>query len=81
MIGFIGTNIFLDSEGPEYPTGYGTSLGIICLALCAAITLETSLWKLQKKKDKLSPIAVREQYTDEQLDAMGDKSPLYKYML
>lgn len=77
----IGTNIFLDREGPEYPTSYGTALGVICLALCAALVLEFSLWRITKKEGKMSMAEMRERYTDDQLDAMGDKSPLYKYML
>ncbi|KAF6833255.1 hypothetical protein CPLU01_05606 [Colletotrichum plurivorum] len=77
----IGTNIFLDKEGPRYPTGYGTSLGIICLGLMSAFSLEFFLWTLNKKKAKLSEHEVRQQYSQEQLDGMGEKSPLYKYTL
>ncbi|KAK6208548.1 hypothetical protein QIS74_12066 [Colletotrichum tabaci] len=77
----IGTNIFLDKEGPQYPTGYGTSLGIICLGLMAAFALEFFLWSLNKKKAQLSEAEIRQQYSQEQLDRMGEKSPLYQYTL
>ncbi|CCF36649.1 hypothetical protein CH063_01541 [Colletotrichum higginsianum] len=77
----IGTNIFLDKEGPQYPTGYGTSLGIICLGLIAAFALEFFLWSLNKKKAQLSEAEIRQQYSQEQLDRMGEKSPLYQYTL
>lgn len=79
--GLVGTNIFLDKEGPRYPTGYGTSLGIICLGLVSAFSLEFLLWTLNKKKAKLSEDDVRQQYSQEQLDGMGEASPLYKYTL
>ncbi|KAK7994533.1 hypothetical protein PG991_016121 [Apiospora marii] len=77
----VGTNIFLDREGPRYPTGYGTALGIICLAMCVAGVLEFSLWKLNKAKAAQSEADIRAKYTQHQLDAMGEKSPLYQYTL
>jgi MFS family permease len=39
------------------------------------------LWRLNKAKAALSEEEVRETYTQEQLDAMGEKSPLYQYTL
>ncbi|KAK1992160.1 MFS general substrate transporter [Colletotrichum falcatum] len=77
----IGTNIFLDKEGPQYPTGYGTSLGIICLGLISAFSLEFFLWRLNRKKAQLSEADIRQQYSQKQLDRMGEKSPLYQYTL
>jgi MFS family permease len=77
----IGTNIFLDKEAPRYQTGYGVSLGFICLGLITALALEFTLKVKNKKKEAISEDEVRGQYTDEQLDKLGDKSPLFKYML
>ncbi|KXJ86564.1 major facilitator superfamily domain-containing protein [Microdochium bolleyi] len=77
----VGTNIFLDREGPTYPTGFGVSLGIICLGLAAACLLEFCLWRLNRAKSQKMESEVRQQYTQEQLDAMGEKSPLYQYTL
>lgn len=80
-IGIIGTNVFLDREGPRYPTGYGTALGIICLGVGCAVTMEFFLWRSNQAKSRLSEDEIREQYTPEQLDAMGERSPLYRYTL
>ncbi|ELQ38358.1 inner membrane transport protein yfaV [Pyricularia oryzae] len=77
----VGTNIFLDQEAPRYPTGYGTALGIICLGLIAAFALEFFLWKMNKRKARLSESAIRAEYTQDHLDCMGEKSPLYIYTL
>jgi MFS family permease len=77
----IGTNIFLDSEAPRYQTGYGVALGFICLGLLTSLGLEFTLKVKNKKKETVSEEEVRERYTDEQLDKLGDKSPLFKYML
>ncbi|KAL4727978.1 hypothetical protein ACLX1H_004684 [Fusarium chlamydosporum] len=77
----IGTNIFLDKEGPRYPTGYGTSLGIICLGTFCALLMEFCLWRSNKARAQLSEVEIRQKYSQEELDAMGERSPLYKYTL
>ncbi|KAK2041937.1 MFS general substrate transporter [Colletotrichum somersetense] len=77
----IGSSIFLDNEAPQYPTGYGTSLGIICMALIAAFLLEFLLWTSNKNNSQRSETEIRQQYSQEQLDRMGEKSPLYQYTL
>ncbi|KAH8889037.1 MFS general substrate transporter [Thozetella sp. PMI_491] len=77
----IGGSVFLDSEAPRYPTGYGTALGIASMALICAVVLETLLWWKNKSRALLPESQIREEYTQEQLDSMGDKSPLYKYTL
>jgi MFS family permease len=77
----IGTNIFLDREAPRYATGYGVSLGMICLGLATAVALELVLKIKNAKKAAYREEEVRAQYTDEQLDKLGDKSPLFLYML
>ncbi|KAF2015069.1 MFS general substrate transporter [Aaosphaeria arxii CBS 175.79] len=77
----VGTNIFLDREGPRYPTGYGTSLGIVVLAMIAAVVLESTLWSRNKKQKAMSETEIRTKYSQVELDAMGDKSPLFYYTL
>jgi len=79
--GIIGTNIFLDAEAPSYPTGYGVSFGIICLGIVCALFLEFTLWRLNKAKSMLDESEVREEFTQVELDQMGEKSPLFRYTL
>jgi hypothetical protein len=77
----VGTNIFLDKEALRYQTGHGVSLGFICLGLATACVLEFVLKARNKQKEGFSEEDVRQSYTDEQLDKLGDKSPLFGYML
>lgn len=79
--GFIGTNVFLEDQAPHYTIGYGVCLGIICIGIAAASTLEYSLWRLNKSKSRMDENEAREQYSPEQLVAMGENSPLYRYTL
>lgn len=79
--GLIGSYIYLDKEAPRYPTGFGTSFGFASAGVVAAVTLELLLKRLNKKKELLSKDEVRQRYTDEELDRMGERSPLFKYAL
>lgn len=74
-------NIFLDKEAPGYGTGYGTALGFICLGLLTAGVLEVCLKAANKRTQQLPEDEVTREFSDEQLDELGDKSPLFVYML
>ncbi|GLA88991.1 hypothetical protein AtubIFM56815_003459 [Aspergillus tubingensis] len=78
---FIGTNVFLDNQAPHYVVGYGVSLGIIAMGIIAACSLEYALWRLNQHKNGISESEVRETYAPDQLAAMGEKSPIFKYTL
>jgi hypothetical protein len=54
---------------------------MICLGLATAVVLEFVLKMKNGKKAAYREEEVRAQYTDEQLDKLGDKSPLFLYML
>ena len=79
--GLIGSYIYLDREAPRYPTGFGTSFAFASAGIVAACTLEFCLMRLNKKKALMSESEIRELYTDEDLDRMDEKSPMYKYAL
>lgn len=51
------------------------------MGIAAASTLEYSLWRLNKAKSRMNENEAREQYSPEQLVAMGENSPLYIYTL
>jgi hypothetical protein len=79
--GITGSFIFIEKEAPKYPTGFGSSLAFAAAGIVACLLLEFLLWRSNKKNAELSEDEVRERYTDEELDKMGDKSPLFKYTL
>ena len=81
MGGIVGSYIFIDSEAPTYPTGFGSSLAFASAGIVACSILEFGLWKLNEKKQHQSEEEWRLKYSDEQLDRMGEKSPLFKYTL
>jgi len=76
----VGTNISLAKEAPRSSTGYGNSLGFICLGLLTATVLEVCPKAGNKTKEQQRAEHEAIQYSDEQLDKMVDKSPFFRYM-
>ncbi|KAB8279147.1 major facilitator superfamily domain-containing protein [Aspergillus minisclerotigenes] len=79
--GIIGSFIYQEKEAPRYPTGYGNSFAFASAGLVACLVLEFCLFRLNKQKAQLSDAEIRDRYTDEELNEMGEKSPLFKYTL
>lgn len=50
-------------------------------AIIAAAILRVVYGKINKKRDESTEEEVRQRYTDDQLLDMGDKSPLYRYVV
>jgi MFS family permease len=79
--GMVGSNIYIAKEAPNYWTGYGVSLSVLVAAIVAAIVLRIYLKKENNKRDRMSLEEIHTKYTPEQLQDMGDKSPLFRYTL
>ncbi|KAI7408392.1 hypothetical protein KC328_g9 [Hortaea werneckii] len=76
--GLIGSYIYIDSEAPSYPTGYGCSLAFAATGIVAAVSLEGLLMRSNKINAQMTEEEVRAKFSDEKLHQMGDRSPLYK---
>ncbi|KXT09413.1 hypothetical protein AC579_8437 [Pseudocercospora musae] len=79
--GFAGSFIFLQRESPRYPTGFGSSLGFASAGICAALLLEFLYWSHNKRNQHVTEQEAIARYGEEELQRMGDKSPLFKYSL
>lgn len=79
--GVIGSYMYLDSEKPKFPTGFGLSLAFGVSGMLCSFILELSYKWGNAKKARLTEEEVRAKYTEAELLAMGDKSPLFKYTL
>lgn len=79
--GVVGSYIYKDNEAPRYVTGYGTSLAFVGSGIVAVALLEFLLWTSNKRNAKLTEDEVHGKYTDEELELLGDRSPLFKYSL
>lgn len=79
--GIIGSFIFLGTESPRYQTGWGTALGFICGGIISASILEVAYKTMNKTRGKMTTEEIHAKYTNEQLEKMGDRSPLFRYHL
>lgn len=77
--GIIGSYIFVDSEKPKYPTGFGSSLAFSTASLVSAILLSWVYRYKNKQKAKQSEAEIRDKFSEEELEKLGDKSPLFRY--
>lgn len=78
--GIVGSFMYLESEKPKYYTGFGLSLAFGATGLMVAFLLEWSYKVGNANKAKLEDEA-RTKYTEEELFDLGDRSPLFKYVL
>ena len=53
--GFGGSYLFISSEAPRYPTAYGVSLGLLCVAIVASIGLDYVYWTINKRRQAMTP--------------------------
>lgn len=83
--GICGSNIFILSQAPKFPTGFGTALGMEVAAIISAIVLRRMLVSENKKRDDFMADKtvedVKAMYTEQELLDLGDRSPLFRYTL
>lgn len=79
--GIPGSNIFLAREAPRYFTGYGIAIAVNVLAQLTALGLYFHLRNINRKREAMSQEEIYAKYTQEELDDMGNNSPLYRYEL
>ncbi|KGO40484.1 Major facilitator superfamily domain, general substrate transporter [Penicillium expansum] len=80
--GSIGSNIYISSEAPTYPLGFGFSVGATVLGAMIPATIH---WFLMRKENKrrggLDVAEIERKYTTEELGEMGEDSPLFRFVL
>lgn len=79
--GIFGSFVYLESEAPRYPTGYATAFSLASAGVVSALLLEFVYTRINKKRDTLDEDEVRRTHPEEQLEKMGDRSPLFRYSL
>ncbi|CAI6093584.1 unnamed protein product [Clonostachys chloroleuca] len=78
--GAVGANIFLESQAPRYPLGYGLSLAVVCAGVGAAMILRGVVTRINAARQAMSDDEIRAKYSHDQLLQMGDSSPFYRYV-
>ncbi|KAL5346828.1 hypothetical protein ACLOAV_007971 [Pseudogymnoascus australis] len=76
--GIVASNIFLKTEEPHYPVGFGTALGFLGLTMIASTVFYIGL-KLENKKRDSGGRDYRYQEEAAELTNMGDDHPAFRY--
>ncbi|KAL4883377.1 major facilitator superfamily domain-containing protein [Aspergillus karnatakaensis] len=79
--GLVGSFIYLEREAPKYPTGFGSSFGFAAAGVVASLVLEARFWVVNRRNEGVGREEVLERYSAEEVQRMGDRSPLFRYML
>lgn len=83
--GIAGSNVYIASQAPKYPVGFGVCLGISVAAVLMAILLRFAFAAENRRRDELLALkgedAIRAEYTEQELLDLGDKSPFFRYSL
>ncbi|EMC93930.1 hypothetical protein BAUCODRAFT_124680 [Baudoinia panamericana UAMH 10762] len=80
--GSIGSNIYIASEAPVYPLGFGFSVG--CTVLGAMIPATLHWWLLRRtnaQRDRTDAESVKATHTPQELSELGENSPLFRFSL
>ncbi|KAJ4181232.1 hypothetical protein NW755_011275 [Fusarium falciforme] len=79
--GIPGSYMYIQSEAPKYPTGFGVSLTAAGASILSAVALEIIYRNINKRRSKMSAEEAYGKCSVEELEAMGDRSPLFRYSL
>jgi hypothetical protein len=85
MGGICGSNIYIGSQAPKYPVGFGVCLAMSVMAVIMAIVLRHAYAGENKRRDQLiaehGAEVIRSRYTDQELLDLGDRNPFFRYTL
>ncbi|GAB7357005.1 hypothetical protein MBLNU459_g7834t1 [Dothideomycetes sp. NU459] len=74
--GIVASNVFITAQAPRYKTGYGTSLGLICICGVACTAFFLGVRAENRKRDR----GERDQRLEEpDVDNMGDDHPDFRF--
>ncbi|KAK4686973.1 hypothetical protein P7C73_g3145, partial [Tremellales sp. Uapishka_1] len=78
--GGIGSNIYLASEAPTYPLGFGFSVGATVLGAMIPATIHyVTLTRANKRRDQWNEQEILNTHTPEDLSKLEEYSPLFRY--
>ncbi|KAL2213232.1 MFS general substrate transporter [Sarocladium strictum] len=77
--GIFASYIFIESEAPGYPTGFGVSMAAALAGIFAVAFLDFSYKRVNKKRDQMSIEEISEKYSEDDLARLGNRSPLFRY--
>jgi hypothetical protein len=75
------SNIYVQKQIPHYWLEYDFGLGIVLAAIGATFVLRWAYAREKRKRDLVSEDEFWAKFTESELLDIGDKSPLYRYVI
>ncbi|KAJ5674075.1 Major facilitator superfamily domain general substrate transporter [Penicillium macrosclerotiorum] len=76
LAGAMASNFYRAEDAPQYILGHALELGFVVVGMLATILMRFIYQRINHKRDRIDP----SQYPADP-DSMGDRSPLFRYML
>ncbi|KAF7714573.1 Uncharacterized protein PECH_008360 [Penicillium ucsense] len=76
LAGAMSSNFYRAKDAPNYFMGHALELGFVVVGMIAVVIMRFTYKRINTKRDQLDPA----QYPDDP-DSLGDRSPLFRYML
>ncbi|OGM50859.1 putative MFS nicotinic acid transporter Tna1 [Aspergillus bombycis] len=77
LAGAMASNFYRSQDAPNYILGHSLELGFCVAGMIAAVMLRLSYQRINRKRDQIDVSG----YDEAEMDKMGDRSPMFRYML
>ncbi|UCK59200.1 hypothetical protein AFCA_002022 [Aspergillus flavus] len=77
MAGAMASNFYRSQDAPKYILGHALELGFCVAGMIAAVILRLSYQMINRKRDRIDLSG----YDEAEMEKMGDRSPIFRYML
>lgn len=72
----MSSNFYRAKDAPDYILGHALELGFVAMGIIAVVLLRLTYQRINDKRDQTDP----SEYPSDS-DSLGDRSPLFRYML
>jgi len=72
----MASNFYRAQDAPQYILGHSLELGFVVVGMITAVLMRFTYQRINRNRDRIDP----SQYPSDP-DSMGDRSPLFRYML
>lgn len=79
--GAMASNFYRAADNPKYLLGHGLEIGFVSAGLVAVVILRTGYKRVNKRRDREEIDGSGEELTLQQMSAMGDRAPGFRYVL
>jgi len=77
--GAMASNFYREQDSPKFLLGHGLEIAFVVLGLIAVLLLRINYGRINKKRDMMLAQGIT--LSDEEMSAMGDRAPTFRYVI